>query len=75
MTKIDDDPEVKEALQVYMERHNTRARMKKFLKSLYEFLDSDCGETLDELKEQLEEDGIDFEKALSDLKERLNKKI
>ncbi len=75
MKKIDKDPEVKEALEVYLERHNTRARMKIFLRSLHAFLDDHSGESLDELKEQLEEEGIDFDKAYSDLMERLNKKL
>ena len=36
---------------------------KKFLKNLFNFLNSDSGETLKELKDELEEEGIDFDLA------------
>lgn len=48
---------------------------KKFLKNLFEFLDSDSGESLEELKEELKEEGIDFDAAKSRLQGTFSKLI
>lgn len=44
---------------------------KRFLNNLFNFLDIDSGETLDELKAELKEDGIDFDLAQNNLKNML----
>ena len=46
---------------------------KKFLKNLFDFLDSDSGESLEELKEGLREEGIDFDTVNARLKVTLGK--
>lgn len=48
---------------------------KKFLNNLFEFLGSDSGETLEELREELKEDGIDFDAAEARLQETFSKLI
>lgn len=44
-----------------------------FLESLFEFLDSDSGESLEELKEILKEDGIDFNTAYDKFMKKLKR--
>jgi hypothetical protein len=48
---------------------------KKFLKNLFDFLDSDSGESLEELKENLKEEEIDFDIAKSRLQKTFSKLI
>ena len=48
---------------------------KKFLRNLFNFLDSDSGETLEELKDELKEEGVDFDSAEARLQETFSKLI
>lgn len=48
---------------------------KNFLNNLFQFLDSNSDETLEELKEELREDGIDFDSAKVKLQETFSKLI
>lgn len=48
---------------------------KKFLKNLFDFLDSDSGESFDELKADLKEEGIDFGAAKSRLQDTFSQLI
>lgn len=48
---------------------------KKFLNDFFEFLESDSGESLDELKDELKEVGIDFDASKARLQDTLSKLI
>lgn len=48
---------------------------KKFLENLFEFLDGDSGESLEELKDELKEEGIDLDAAEAKLQEIFSKLV